>query len=172
MRRRNAAQSTNQPDTPAVITAAIPIVRVQLVRERTRRFQAIIDTPEAAATVIADYLVRVDREHFVVLMLDTQNGLLAVHTVAIGTLTGCLVSPRDVFKAAILANAASIIVGHNHPSGDPSPSPEDLRVTQTLRKAGELLDIDVLDHVVVGADGKHASLKRMGAFSHGFPEPP
>lgn len=124
-----------------------------------------MDGPEAVAKVFAEHLKHADREHFVVMMLCVQNRLIGVHTVSVGTLSAALVSPREVFKAAILANAASIVVGHNHPSGDPTPSPEDLAVTKVLRDAGELLDIPVLDHVVIGDGGRYSSLKRMGLFA-------
>lgn len=81
---------------------------------------------------------------------------------SIGTLNASLVSARDVFKAAILCNAASIVLGHNHPSGDVTPSPEDLHVTEILQKAGKLMDIEVLDHVIIGEEGSYHSLKRSG----------
>lgn len=171
MRRRYAAHTPAAPKSVTTAKAAVPIVRVQLIMERTRRFPSNVESPEVAATIIARHLARADREHFVVLMLNAQNGLLGVHTVAVGTLTACLVSVRDVFKAAILANAASIVVGHNHPSGDPSPSPEDIHLTRELHKAGELLDIHLLDHVVVGARGSYVSLKRLGTLNAHTIEP-
>ena len=93
---------------------------------------------------------------------DSKNQIIGIHTVSVGSLFAAIVSPREVFKAAILANAASIIVAHNHPSGDVTPSPEDIQVTKTLRDAGKLLDIEVLDHVIVGEDGAWTSLKRLG----------
>ena len=95
-------------------------------------------------------------------MLDVKNRVIGIHTVSIGTLNASLVSAREVFKAAILCNAASIILAHNHPSGDLTPSPEDIQVTDVLRKAGKLLDIEVLDHVIVGEEGSHSSLRRLG----------
>lgn len=122
----------------------------------------MIEDPSDAATIIASFLHLEDREHFVVLMLDVKNRVLGFHTVAIGTLNAAIITGREVFKAAILANAASVILGHNHPSGDPAPSPEDIRVTERLRDAGALLDIEVLDHIIVGATGKHSSLRELG----------
>ena len=149
-----------------LIRSTLPVFRVELVREGreglTERRE--MDGPDEVAKVFAEHLRHADREHFVVMMLCTQNRLIGLNTVSIGTLNAALVSPREVFKAAILANAASIVVGHNHPSGDPAPSPEDLAVTDVLRRAGELLDIPVLDHVVVGDGGRYASLKRLGLF--------
>jgi DNA repair protein RadC len=99
-----------------------------------------------------------DREHFTVVLLDARNRVVGVNTVSIGTLTASLVHPREVFKPAILANAAAIIVAHNHPSGDPEPSNEDVAITQRLGEAGALLGIRLLDHLVLGADGAFVSL--------------
>lgn len=113
--------------------------------------------PDAAATEIARRIGRKDREHFVVLHLDTRHHIRGFETVSIGSLNAAIAHPREVFKAAILANAASIICGHNHPSGDPSPSDDDREIHARLRKAGEILGIEVLDHIIVG-DGSYCSL--------------
>ena len=140
-----------------------PVFRVQLVREQAvERVQ--LEGPRDVAQIIAHYLEDEDREHFVTMMLDVRNRVIGIHTVSIGTLNASLVSAREVFKAAILCNAASIILAHNHPSGDLTPSPEDLQVTERLKKAGDLLDIDVLDHVIVGEAGSFCSLKTSGRF--------
>jgi DNA repair protein RadC len=95
-------------------------------------------------------LSKVDREHFVVLHLNSKNKVKKYETVAIGTLNQTLIHPREVFKSAIRENSNSIILVHNHPSGDVSPSDEDIKITDRLMKAGELLCIKVLDHVIVG----------------------
>jgi len=92
--------------------------------------------------------------------LDGKNRALGFHIVSVGTLTASLVHPLEVFKLAILANVAAIIVVHNHPSGDPTPSAEDVAITQRLRQAGELLGIRVLDHVVVGDGASPCSLRQ------------
>ena len=154
------------PQSP-LVHASFPVFRVRLVRENPGALASRpeMDGPDAVAAVFAEHLKEADREHFVVMMLCVQNRLIGMHTVSVGTLNAALVSSREVFKAAILANAASVVVGHNHPSGDPTPSPEDLQVTRELRKAGELLDIPVLDHVIVGDAGRYVSLKRMGLLS-------
>ena len=153
-------------DSP-LVQASFPVFGVRLVRENLdgSSERREMDGPDEVAKVFAEHLQHADREHFVVMLLCTQNRLIGVNTVSVGTLNAALVSPREVFKAAILANAASVIVGHNHPSGDPQPSPEDVQVTEVLRRAGELLDIPVLDHVVVGDGGRYASLKRLGLMS-------
>lgn len=99
---------------------------------------------------------RSDREEFLVVPLDGKNRALGFHVVSVGTLTASLVHPREVFKIVLLANAAAIIVVHNHPSGDPTPSAEDIAITQRLQEAGDLLGIRILDHVVIG-DGRYVS---------------
>jgi DNA repair protein RadC len=137
-----------------------PIFRFQLVRENHSE-RMTLHGPVDAARILCSYLESEDREHFVSMMLDVKNRVIGIHTVSIGNLNSAIVSPREVFKAAILANAASIIVGHNHPSGDVTPSPEDVQVTSVLKKAGELLGIEVLDHIIVGEEGAHASLKQL-----------
>jgi len=150
-----------QPKNEFESTLMPPIFRVQLVREPGVQRETL-DGPLDAAQLLCRYLENEDREHFVTLMLDVKNKVIGIHTVSIGTLNCSLVSAREVFKAAILANAASIIIAHNHPSGDTTPSPEDFQVTETLKKAGKLLDIEVLDHVIVGEDGGFTSLRRDG----------
>ena len=95
------------------------------------------------------------------LALDTKNKVIGVFTVSTGSLNASIIHPRDVFQRAILSNAASVILVHNHPSGDPSPSSEDVELTKKLAAAGKMLDIDVLDHVVIGA-GRYVSLKENG----------
>ena len=138
-----------------------PVFRVQLVREVGAKRTGISDAHDAVA-LLRRYLEHEDREHFVTLMLDVKNQVIGIHTVSIGNLNSAIVSPREVFKAAILANAASIILGHNHPSGDTTPSPEDIQVTGTLHQAGKLLHIDVLDHVIIGGEGAFCSLRLDG----------
>ena len=91
-----------------------------------------------------------DREHFVVLLVDTKHKIVAAETVSIGTLNGSLIHPREVFKAAICASAAGVIAVHNHPSGDVQPSTEDRVVTKRLKDAGVLLGIPLVDHVIIG----------------------
>ena len=94
-------------------------------------------------------------------MLDTKNQVIGINTVAIGVLSSCPIHPREVFKPAILANAAGVILVHNHPSGDPYPSQDDLLLTNRLKEAGEVLGIQVMDHVILGY-ANYASLKERG----------
>lgn len=102
------------------------------------------------------------REHFVVLLLNTRHECMAVETVSIGSLNSSIVHPREVFRPAVLAAAASIIVAHNHPSGDPEPSEEDLSITRRLAEVGEVLGIALLDHLVIAERGA-VSLRERGA---------
>src|SRR5207249_2408835 len=110
-----------------------------------------------ASRLLHTYLADVDGEHFVILMLDRKNRVLGIHTVSIGSLTASIVHPRETYKAAILANAAAIICGHNHASGDCQPSREDRAITQRLKEGGALLGINLLDHVIVGGEGRYFS---------------
>src|SRR5438093_93583 len=131
--------------------ASISIYRVSLVREsRLHCYNKQIRSSADAGALVHAYLADVDREHFVVLMLDTKNKVIAISTVSIGSLNASIVHPREVFKPAILSNAAAIILAHNHPSGQPHPSQEDRVLTVRLVAAGKLLGISVLDHVIIG----------------------
>lgn len=121
----------------------------------------IIRRPQDAADYVMEEMRYLAIEHFVVLFLNTKNHIIGRETLSIGTLNASLVHPREVFRAAIKRSSASIICVHNHPSGDPSPSPEDVSLTRRLIEAGELIGIEVLDHVVIG-DGKYVSLKEQG----------
>ena len=116
---------------------------------------------------VADFMMplaaNLDREQFWVLLLNGKNRAIGLNLVSVGALTAALVHPREVMKPAILGNAAAIVLVHNHPSGDPAPSAEDLALTQRLWAAGELLGIRVLDHVVVGDEGAYCSLADQGA---------
>src|SRR4249919_3318005 len=111
----------------------IPIYRVSLVREsRVSCYNQQIRSAVDAATLLHTYLADVDREHFVVLMLDQKNKVIGIHTVSVGSLTASIVHPREVFKPAILSNCAVLILAHNHPSGQPQPSQEDRVLTVRL----------------------------------------
>ena len=150
-------------------TKRLSVYTVQLVRESSMRYevpQGQIRNDFNAAEIIGQYLRNVDREHFVVLLLNHKYQITGIHTAHIGTLTGAAVSAREVFKVAILSNAAAIMVGHNHPSGNPVPSPRDIALTHRLSWAGQILDIPLLDHIIVafdlGGTLSHYSLKNNG----------
>jgi DNA repair protein RadC len=138
--------------------SSIPIYRVTLVREgKIPTYEARRRSSASAYSVLQEFLADTDREHFVILMLDQKNQVIGINTVSIGSLTARVVHPREVYKPAILSNCAALILGHNHPSGDPQPSKEDRAITQRLKEAGALLGINVLDHLVIGADGRYFS---------------
>ncbi|WP_040950136.1 RadC family protein [Gorillibacterium massiliense] len=120
-----------------------------------------IRSPEDAARFLMEDMRYLQKEHFVCLFLNTKNRIIATETLSIGSLNASIVHPREVFRAAIKCSSASIICVHNHPSGDPAPSPEDLQITARLVEAGELVGIEVLDHLILG-DGRFISLKEKG----------
>ncbi len=143
----------------------IPRYRIQLVRENGTdaggKLASMKDAATAAA-ILREHIGDADREHFVAMLLDTKNKIIGINTVSIGTLSSSLVHPREIFKAAVLANAASMILCHNHPSGDPAPSSEDLEVTKRQLEAGKILGIQVLDHIVLGDGSRCFSFKEQG----------
>src|SRR5690606_10797019 len=111
----------NRHSSPEASMYRIPIYQVKLVRDGSQASERKkVDCAATAARLLQQYLDGADREHFVVLLLDTQNQVIGIHTVTVGTLDASLVHPREVFKTAILANAASVLLAHNHPSGDPT----------------------------------------------------
>ena len=121
-----------------------------------------IKTPKDARDAAAD-IVTSETECFVVLCLDSKNGMKAAEIVTTGLLNASLVHAREVFRPAILRNAASVVLVHNHPSGDPTPSAEDCRITRSMVEAGKILDISVLDHVVIGrGDADYCSIRESG----------
>lgn len=116
---------------------------------------ALTDTPDKVAAYLRDQLAgsgtfNPDVENMVVVLLNTRRRIIGWSIISQGTLDALLVHPREIFKAAIVANASAIVVAHNHPSGDPNPSEADIRVTRDLIKAGQLLKIELLDHVILG----------------------
>jgi DNA repair protein RadC len=142
-------------------------VQLKAALELGRRAQLTAVAREALSSPrqAGEYLVRLlqdkDREHFYAVLLDTKNHVLGVELVSVGGLSASLAHPREVFKAAIRRSAAAVILAHNHPSGDPMPSAEDIQITKAMVEAGKLLDIAVLDHLIIG-DGRYQSLKEKG----------
>jgi DNA repair protein RadC len=122
-----------------------------------------IEHPSQAYSIIRDIIAHEKREVFMTLMLDIKNGVLCHELVSVGTLTNTLVHPREVFYSAIRNKAATIIVAHNHPSGDPTPSKEDIKTTHMLVEAGKIMGIPVQDHLIVTKD-TYISLKLKGYF--------
>ncbi|MDQ0156116.1 DNA repair protein RadC [Robertmurraya andreesenii] len=121
----------------------------------------VIRTPEDGANYVMNDMRFLAQEHFVCLYLNTKNQVLHKKTVFIGSLNASIVHPREVFKEALRRSAASVICFHNHPSGDPAPSREDIEVTKRLVESGKILGIELLDHVIIG-ENKFVSLKEKG----------
>jgi len=123
----------------------------------------LVKTPDDVVDLVRGRLKGKKKEHFLALLLDTRNQLIKVAEISVGGLDSSLVHPREVFKEAISATSASVIFAHNHPSGDPAASEDDVKLTKRLAEAGEIVGIDVLDHIIIG-DKKFLSLKREGLF--------
>ncbi|WP_042146531.1 DNA repair protein RadC [Paucisalibacillus sp. EB02] len=121
----------------------------------------VIRSPEDGADYVMEELRNLNQEHFVVLFLNTKNQIIHRQTIFIGSLNASIVHPREVFREAVKRSAASIIVAHNHPSGDPTPSQEDIHVTRRLAESGKMIGIELLDHLVIG-DRNFVSLKEKG----------
>lgn len=138
------------------------IVRIKQVFSKGEKERENIKSPEHAALIAKSYIGDEDREVFLVLVLNTKNQLNAVHRCHVGSINASIAHPREIFKAAILNNGASIIVAHNHPSYDPQPSNEDIQVTRRLQEAGSLLGIELLDSLIVTDTSKYVSLKEKG----------
>lgn len=140
----------------AQLKAALEIGRRLLLAQPEQRPQ--ISSPADVAALLMLEMAHLDQEHLRVVLLNTKNFVLKIEQVYIGTINSSAVRVGEVFKVALRMNAAALIVVHNHPSGDPTPSPEDVAVTRQLVEAGKLLDVDVLDHLVIG-QGRWVSLR-------------
>lgn len=141
------------------LTAAFEL-GFQIEKQKRYKKGYYIISPEDAYQYVKDYS-RYKQEYFIVLALDTKNQVILKKETFVGSLNASIVHPREVFKDAIRVSAASIIVAHNHPSGDPTPSPEDTQVTKRLVESGKVLGIEVLDHIVIGLN-RFVSLKEKG----------
>lgn len=144
------------------IKAAIEIGRRAF--ENSRSEKITIHSPSDVARLVMSQMRYLDREHLKAILLNSRNVVLDIVTVSVGTLNASLAHPRECFKEAVRQSAAAVVFVHNHPSGDPSPSPEDISLTHQLVEAGKVLGIEVLDHVIIG-DGTFVSLKERGAIT-------
>ena len=143
----------------ATLKAAFELGRRLTIASPDDRIQ--IRSPADAANLLMGEMSMLEQEQLRVMLLDTRNRILAVPTIYVGSLNTSVIRVNELFREAIRRNAAAIIVVHNHPSGDPSPSPEDVSVTRTIVAAGKTLDIEVLDHLVIG-NQRFVSLKERG----------
>ncbi|HSG28399.1 MAG TPA: DNA repair protein RadC, partial [Candidatus Krumholzibacterium sp.] len=133
----------------------------RVVMSGRRRSVRKVRSPEDVAYLMIPEMKDLDREHFKAILLDTKNGIIRIVTVAIGSLNAALVHPREIFKAAVVASAAGIIIVHNHPTGNPEPSREDRDLTERFARCGDLMGIDLVDHIIVG-DDEYVSLRERG----------
>ncbi len=133
---------------------------------RTRHYRGkkppAVTRPEDVAKLLARSLKDAKREHFIVVLLTSRHTVLGIETVSVGSLSASIVHPREVFRPAIVASAAAMILAHNHPSEDVSPSDDDVEITNRLVDTGRLVGIDVLDHVIVGGNGSFLSFREKG----------
>ncbi|ABL01328.1 RadC family protein [Pelobacter propionicus] len=144
-------QSTNTPATKRIVLKSIEArYRKEAVREDAPEWVTTRFTSPKQVFELFKDLIYETKEHFITLHLDGKNRIMCMDRVSIGSLNQSIVHPREVFKTALLSNAAAIICVHQHPSGDPNPSSEDLSITKRLKEAGEIMGIRVLDHIVVG----------------------
>ncbi len=146
----------------AQIRAAVELAkRVESYSEVAGK--TLLNTPEAIANLVMGRLKDKKKEYFLTILVDTRNQLIRVAEISVGSLDSSIVHPREVFKEAISASAAAVIFAHNHPSGDTEASEDDISLTKRLAQAGEIVGIDVLDHIIIGGKS-YASLKRLGLF--------
>ena len=155
------------PDKAVTLVAAFTLAR--LMAREIHHESPTLDTPERIADLLREDNRRYKVELFQVVLLNTRRKLIRIEPISQGTLDTILVHPREVFKGAISANAAAVVLAHNHPSGDPTPSEADIKVTRDLIRAGQLLKIEVLDHVIFGRatpdrPKDYLSLRELGYF--------
>jgi DNA repair protein RadC len=148
------------PTKASAVLAAFELGRRVQAAPAARR--PAIRTPGDVAALVGPQMRHLDREHFRAVLLNTRHEVLDVTSVAVGGLDSAPIHPREVFKEAIRRSAAAVILVHNHPSGTPEPSADDLRITTRLQQAGRVVGIEVLDHVIIG-DGQFVSLRERGA---------
>lgn len=152
----------NKVKEKAIPTKRIDIVSLRMVKEGSTSYsKRVISSPYDSAEIIREFIEDFDREAFVMCCVDTKNQPTSISIVSIGSLNSALVHPREVYKIAIMSNAASILIGHNHPSGVIQPSSEDLSLTCRLVESGKLLGIPVLDHLIISNDS-YLSFKEEG----------
>ena len=140
----------------------VDIVQVKMVKERSvlysaRRIQSTSDADE----LVRQFLDELDREAMIVVALNTKSEPTCLQVISIGSLSASIVHPREVFKVAILSNAYSILLAHNHPSGDTTPSQEDIKLTKRIKNASDIMGVSLLDHLIIGSDGYY-SFKEIG----------
>lgn len=140
----------------------VNIVSISMVKESSVLYLGrVMSSPKDGVNLVKPFLENSDREKLIVVGLDTKNQPTFLETVSVGTLNSSMVHPREVFKSAILGNSASIIMFHNHPSGDSNPSKDDIGITKRISEAGKILGINLIDHIIIG-DNEFISLRENG----------
>jgi DNA repair protein RadC len=142
------------------LKASFELGRRCIISGRERSIRKV-RSPEDVAGLVVPEMKELDREHFKAVLLDTKNGIIKIVTVAVGSLNAALVHPREIFKAAVVASAAGIILVHNHPTGNPEPSEEDSNLTVRFARCGELMGIELVDHIIVGGE-RFVSMRERG----------
>ena len=140
----------------------IPGIRVSVVKEAMADYPKLTGSEAGADFARGLFDTTDEREHFIVIMLDVRLKIKAYSVVSVGSMTASIVHPREVFRPAIVAGSCKIMLTHNHPSGEVNPSREDIKVTKLLTEAGKLLGIDVVDHIIIGSEGKYYSFSDHG----------
>jgi len=152
---------SNTPTCPEPPKLAVPVFSVRLVRDRDHNTDQI-RTPADAARLCTEMLAGYDREVFLAIALSTASRVIGAHVCHVGTVDASVASPREVFRFCLLCNARSVLVAHNHPSGNLEPSRADVAVSKQLRDAGKAVGVDLIDSLVVGYDGQFTSLVERG----------
>ena len=134
---------------------SVNVMRCKLVKESEINYQSISCASEAVS-ILKELMQDVAEEYFWILCLDVKGNVIGCHEISHGDLSSAPVHPREIFKRAVLNNSASIICGHNHPSGDPTPSMEDIALTSRIAEAGKLMGIRMLDHIIIGDENYHS----------------
>jgi len=156
-----ALENNKEPIKPAP-AKRVDIVRIQIIKESSMLYKdRKVSSPSDAYILTKGFFECADREQMIVCSLNTKNQPITINVCSVGTLNSSLVHPRELFKPVILSNAASIIIAHNHPSGDPEPSSEDINITNRLKECGKLLGIELIDHIIIGNE-RFVSLKEKG----------
>jgi DNA repair protein RadC len=146
----------------------IQVVSLKMEKDKilSSKYSTSISSPndvvEIYGGIATEFIKDMDREHMILMCVDTKNKITSISNISIGSLNSAIIHPREVFKVAILSNAASIIIAHNHPSGDTTPSTEDINITNRLKECSKILGIELLDHIIVGNDDDFMSFKREG----------
>ena len=135
----------------------VQIVSTKLIRESSILYEPrVIDSPEKAVKLVKSIIEESDREMMVVVNLDTKHQPTELYIAATGSLNSCIIHPREIFKTAIISSSNSILIAHNHPSGNPKPSQEDNAVTERLKSAAEIIGINLIDHIIIGRESYYS----------------